>query len=905
MTTPHRPALLPRIVARLKFLAVCALLFAGTAGLHAVDVEDCSETALREAIDATPFGDTVTFNEDCDIVLNEGPIHILTDVTIDANGFEVTISSGVSNRLFNVLEGPLVHLTLIGLTLTEGHSDTNGGALYIPADATVVLENCTFLENNAIGTNGVAGGNGANGSNGHNGGRGTPGVTAFGGAIYNLGDLTVSECRFFTNSAIGGNGGDGGNGGNGTLGGGDGGNGGDGGAAFGGAIYSLGTVLITNSFFAGNNATGGDGGAGGTNGIGIDATPGTGGSGGMAGGAGVYIAPDEFVVVAPTVYSSTFASNVVQAGSSGPGTGKFAGVARRGGQAIGGGICNVGELGITNCTFFTNVVIGGNGSSGGQGGSGGQAIGGGLYNTGNVHVAHCTFSSGAAIGGTNGAGGNVFGSGKPGKSLGGNFANVASKKALNNFFIANSINGTNFGGGGGHGKIIDLGDNVSMDGKTKFNKKVSLTKRDPMLFPLGDNGGPTPTMAIATNSPAVNLALDEEEISEVDIDQRGNDRTDGFPDAGAYEFESTAPEILSLASSPAFENGTLTVILTNNTTVTLTVNVLGDTPLNYEWFHLTNGGATNRVKITFNSLNSADSLTITNVSTNQLGYYFVEITNIIGKATSPLILLTNATPPVITNQPDSLTITNGAAVTFSVDATGDSPLAFQWRHEGTNISGATSNVFTIPSAGTNHLGSYTVVVTNKVGSVTSAAAILDMLPFIITQPLDQTNGVGGSVTFTVDAGGSPSLSFTWFFNDAVIPGATAKSFQRSSLSTNHAGEYFVRVANSLGTIDSRTAILTVTSAPPPAPSPAMTRSADVQPQGAVIVGPLLSVVRTDNGAFVFAYPSQNGATYEVQVRESLTSPGWTPLLTNLGTGDWVTNEIPASNSTRFFRVLVQ
>ena len=133
----------------------------------------------------------------------------------------------------------------------------------------VTLTNCTFIGNSAVGTNGAAGRNGSGGGNiGNNGGNGTAGVQALGGAIYNLGGLTIYNSSFFTNSATGGSGGSGGNGGDGTFQGGNGGNGGAGGLGYGGAIYNLGTLRLTNCTFSGNTVSGGTGGSGGTDGAG-------------------------------------------------------------------------------------------------------------------------------------------------------------------------------------------------------------------------------------------------------------------------------------------------------------------------------------------------------------------------------------------------------------------------------------------------------------------------------------------------------------------------------------------------------------------------------------------------------------------------------------------------------------
>ncbi|HEY8995439.1 MAG TPA: right-handed parallel beta-helix repeat-containing protein, partial [Lacunisphaera sp.] len=78
-----------------------------------------------------------------------------------------------------------------------------------------------------------------------------------------------------------------------------------------------------------------------------------------------------------------------------------------------------------------------------------------------------------------------------------------------------------------------------------------------------------------------------------------------------------------------------------------------------------------------------------------------------------------STPPAITTQPTSRTVSVGASTTFTVAATGTAPLSYQWRRNGTAISGATSASYTISSVQTSHAGGYSVVATNSAGSATS------------------------------------------------------------------------------------------------------------------------------------------------------------------------------------------
>jgi hypothetical protein len=285
MKTSARLAFVPR---RKTFLraALLALMFAGgLVRLQAQDSIECTEDDLRAKAES---GGDYVFDDDCSITIANGPIIISADTTIDAQGNNVTLSGNGLNNLFVVTSGTLI---LTGITLQDGQS-TNGGAIYIEEGGIVELTDCIFSNNAAIGTNGIsAATNSGSGSLiGKNGGQGTSADDARGGAIYNLGDLTVSTCQFFTNRAEGGTGGSGGSGEAAADRGGNGGKGGNGGAAYGGAIYNEGfSLVIEDSTFDGNVVTGGAAGTGGTGGSGlVNGFDGAGGVAGDAAGAGIY-----------------------------------------------------------------------------------------------------------------------------------------------------------------------------------------------------------------------------------------------------------------------------------------------------------------------------------------------------------------------------------------------------------------------------------------------------------------------------------------------------------------------------------------------------------------------------------------------------------------------------------------
>jgi hypothetical protein len=79
----------------------------------------------------------------------------------------------------------------------------------------------------------------------------------------------------------------------------------------------------------------------------------------------------------------------------------------------------------------------------------------------------------------------------------------------------------------------------------------------------------------------------------------------------------------------------------------------------------------------------------------------------------------------ISTQPASQTVAAGQTATFTVVATGTAPLTYQWQKSGTAILGAASASYTTPTiTSTDNGAKFTVMVSNSLGSATSAAATL-------------------------------------------------------------------------------------------------------------------------------------------------------------------------------------
>jgi hypothetical protein len=279
-------------------------------------------------------------------------------------------------------------------------------------------------------------------------------------------------------------------------------------------------------------------------------------------------------------------------------------------------------------------------------------------------------------------------------------------------------------------------------------------------------------------------------------------------DAGAYSVKVT-----NAGGSVTSANPTLTVLVppeittqpqsqavANKDNVSFSVVASGSTPLSYQW-----------------SLNGApvpgpgSTLALGKVNGSDAGSYRVVVANSLGSVTSVVATLTVNAPPFITTQPQNQTAVAGQNASFSVAAIGLGTLSYQWGFNGTTLTGATNSALTSTNVQPTNAGSYTVVVSNYEGSVTSVVATLTVnVPATITnQPQPQTVNVGQTATFSAGAIGTPNLSYQWYFNGAKMGGgSTSSTLSINAVGTNNVGNYTVVVNNNYGSVTSVVATLT-------------------------------------------------------------------------------------------------
>jgi hypothetical protein len=181
--------------------------------------------------------------------------------------------------------------------------------------------------------------------------------------------------------------------------------------------------------------------------------------------------------------------------------------------------------------------------------------------------------------------------------------------------------------------------------------------------------------------------------------------------------------------------------------VTFSVTVTGTPPFSFQW-------ARNGSNLPSGTLNP---LVVNALTVLDAGLYSVTVSNAAGVAVSSNALLSVRSMPVILSQSGARIIGAAQPAVFSVLAAGDAPFTYQWRLNGTNIVGATGATFSISAATPSHEGLYSVVVSNALGSATSGAARLTVLPVSVVVPWAAGNGGPGSDVghaIAVDAAGN-------------------------------------------------------------------------------------------------------------------------------------------------------
>ncbi len=388
------------------------------------------------------------------------------------------------------------------------------------------------------------------------------------------------------------------------------------------------------------------------------------------------------------------------------------------------------------------------------------------------------------------------------------------------------------------------------------------------------------------------------------------------------------------------------------------------------WFSWT---ATNTEAITFDTvgsgfdtllaiytgaeLNGLTLVTSDNNSAGQIGWsrvtfsatngvtYHIAVDSGPGKKGVAQLNWSVAAPPMITSQPHGTNVPAGATVLFSVSVSGSGPFSYQWRHQEIdladtlNISGSRTETLMLEDIQPADFGSYTVVITNLSGSVTSTPATLIVLDNSrVVFAHGHEGHIGGVVSAHIGmqaVGNEHALNFSLLFDPAVLSNpriASSEVGATFSVNTNLAasGQFGVTLTLPMNqTIPEGTVewVRVLFDAAPTVTNGSKTPIGFIdQPINKLVSGTngaslvtlfaageitLLAVdaietgTRLPDGRYQISLSGIAGRNYAIQVSENLMS--WTPLSTNQMSleGELEFTDNQSTNLTkRFYRAVL-
>ena len=251
------------------------------------------------------------------------------------------------------------------------------------------------------------------------------------------------------------------------------------------------------------------------------------------------------------------------------------------------------------------------------------------------------------------------------------------------------------------------------------------------------------------------------------------------------------------------------------------------------------------------------------------------------------VTLAVVTPPVITAQPASQALLVGMTATFTVGTVSNALMFYQWQDNGTNlsdmgkISGSTTSTLTVSNVTSANVGAYSVILSNAAGVLASSNAFLTIVPsapIIVQQPTNQTVLPGATARFSVAAVGDTPYFYRWqangtnLTNGVNFSGVTTSILTVSNVSPANADTYSVIVSNTIGSVMSTGAVLSVISVTAPGVTLSTLWSFTGGNSGKFLYSPLAQG-RDGNfyGTTIEGGTSSDGTVFRVNTNGSLTT----------------------------------
>jgi hypothetical protein len=285
---------------------------------------------------------------------------------------------------------------------------------------------------------------------------------------------------------------------------------------------------------------------------------------------------------------------------------------------------------------------------------------------------------------------------------------------------------------------------------------------------------------------------------------------------------TSSAAILTVYFAPTVTTQPANQTVTSGQTATFTAAASGSPTPTVQWQVSADNGTS------WTNITGATSTTysFTAQSTDSGKQYRAIFTNLLGSATSNAATLTVNTTPVITTQPANQAVNAGQTATFTAAANGSPAPTVQWQVSTngttwTNITGATSATYNFIAQAADNGKQYHAVFTNVAGSATTNAAVLTVYyaPTVTTQPVNQAVTAGQTASFSAAANGNPIPTVQWQVSAdngttwSDIAGAISPTYSFTAQAGDNGKRYHAVFTNTLGSVTSNAAVLTVNNAP--------------------------------------------------------------------------------------------
>lgn len=228
----------------------------------------------------------------------------------------------------------------------------------------------------------------------------------------------------------------------------------------------------------------------------------------------------------------------------------------------------------------------------------------------------------------------------------------------------------------------------------------------------------------------------------------------------------------------------------------------GQGTVTYQWFDSVNGELSGETSATlsFTASKSQDGRLYTCAVADDVDEIFVG-----ARLTVSRVL-------AITSQPGAVAANAGDVAIFTVAATGDAPISYQWHGPGGLLPGEIAPTLAI-EARPAYEGDYYCAVaagSQAVNSNTAALTVTVQAPTISSGASDVSVPVGGIASFAVSAGGYGGLAYQWYRDGVAIGGATRDSYSTQVGLDDTGAEFYCVVSDAHGNSEqSNTGTLTV------------------------------------------------------------------------------------------------